>query len=257
MDLKLINTLSESRLFRNKKIAQAMNVNDAADLTFVHLMLLNIFNYDYEFAPLANEYASKTIAYNNFNYHRISGTDLYVTLNRLMGRDQEYEDEAEQIAIERINLRMPDLRVYLNHIAKNKLDTNVERRYLLKFERDLNIQDSLLRSSRRLVSDWDSLTHSQKALVVTRLVQFITRRARMSDLAKPLFQLQKRRSFGVDDSKDKKKAGWKKAIIPAAAIATAAILMKKSGTPGDKWDTSRLRKRKTLGSKIPPRARKS
>lgn len=228
MDLKFINTLSESRMFRTKKTAQEVNVNDAADFAFAQLMILNVFNYDYEFAALANEYASRTIAYNNFSYHRISGTDLYVALNRLMGRDQSYEDEEDSIAIDRVNLHMQDLRRYLMSISNNKLDGPLEKRLLLKVERDLNIQDSLLRSTRRLVGDWEKLTHNQKSLVITRLVQFINRKAKLSDLRAPLLKLQQRRSFKVDDSKDKKKSSWKKAIVPAGLGIGAALMIKKN-----------------------------
>ena len=41
-DLKLVNTLSESRLFRTKKMANDVNIDDAADLVFCHFLVLNI-----------------------------------------------------------------------------------------------------------------------------------------------------------------------------------------------------------------------
>ena len=37
-DLKLVNTLSESRLFRTKKMANDVNIDDAADLVFVNFL---------------------------------------------------------------------------------------------------------------------------------------------------------------------------------------------------------------------------
>lgn len=41
--LRLVNTLSESRLFRTKKMTSDVNINDAADIVFVHFHILNIF----------------------------------------------------------------------------------------------------------------------------------------------------------------------------------------------------------------------
>ena len=246
MELKFINTLSESRMFRTKKNALLLPIDAAANLAFVNLMILNIFNYDYEFASLAGDYASRTKAYNNFDYHRISGTDLYISLNRLMGKDQTYDNDSDTIAIERVNIRIADIRTYLNNIASNKTNASSESRYLLKFEKDLNIQDSLLRSCQRLVGNWENLSHSQKALVVTRLDQFLRNSARMSDLTGPLGVLKSRRSFDVDDSKDKKKKSWKSWTIPAAAVAAAITYGVKSRRP-----SLQSRVKRTDHAKIP------
>ena len=46
--LQLVHELTESRLFRNKKIASEVNLDDAAEISFMYLMLLNIFNKDYD-----------------------------------------------------------------------------------------------------------------------------------------------------------------------------------------------------------------
>ena len=97
--LKLVNTLSESRLFRTKKMAGDVNIDDAAELVFVHFLILNIFNKDYDFAPLAGDIASRTMVYRNFDYFRTNGTDMYMALNRLMGKDNDIGDnEKDEIA---------------------------------------------------------------------------------------------------------------------------------------------------------------
>ena len=96
---KLINTLSESRLFRTKKMAGDVNIDDAAELVFVHFLILNIFNKDYDFAPLANDIAKRTMVYRNFDYFRTNGTDMYMAFNRLMGKDNDIGDnEKDEIA---------------------------------------------------------------------------------------------------------------------------------------------------------------
>ena len=96
-NLQLVHELTESRLFRNKKVASTVNLDDAAELAFVQLMMLNIFNKDYDFSPLAREYAGRTVAYRNFDTFRTSGTDLYIALNRIMGKDQSYGTEKDLI----------------------------------------------------------------------------------------------------------------------------------------------------------------
>ena len=45
--LQLVNTLTESRLFRTKQNMNSLNVSDAGELTFAYLMQLNMMNKDY------------------------------------------------------------------------------------------------------------------------------------------------------------------------------------------------------------------
>jgi hypothetical protein len=226
--LKLINTLSESRLFRTKKMASDVNINDAADLVFVHFLLLNIFNKDYDFAPLAGDIAKRTMSYRNFDYFRTNGTDLYMALNRLMGKDNDIgDDEKDSIAKERISIKKPDILRFLVHYSNNRVDTSFEQRMLLRFQGQLNIQDGMLKSVRRLVGDWDNLSQNQKALVVTRLVQWMRRKARLAEILPALLKLQKRGNYNVDDEKDTKKKMWDKPIVKAAAAVGAYVGMKK------------------------------
>ena len=102
--LQLVNTLSESRLFRTKRMANDVNIDDAAELVFVHFLVLNIFNKDYDFAPLANDIAKRTMVFRNFDYFRTNGTDMYMALNRLMGKDNDIgDDEKDAIFLSRIS----------------------------------------------------------------------------------------------------------------------------------------------------------
>ena len=222
---KLINTLSESRLFRTKKMANDVNINDAADLVFVHFLILNIFNKDYDFAPLAGDIAKRTMVYRNFDYFRTNGTDMYMALNRLMGKDNDIGDnEKDEIAKGRLSLQKADILRFLLHYSTNKSDASFESRYLLRYQRNLNIQDGMLKSIRRLVGDWDNLSQNQKALVVTRLVQYMRRKARLAEIMPALLKLQKRGNYMHKDSKTAKetvKSIWDKPIVKAAGAYAA------------------------------------
>lgn len=220
--LQLVHELTESRLFRNKKIAGNVNLDDAAELAFVQLMMLNVFNKDYDFAPLAREYASRTMAFRNFDAFRTSGTDLYIALNRIMGKDQKSLSDKDKIASSRINPNKGDLIRYLDNIAKSKSNPDFEKRMLLRFEKQFNIQNSLLKSLRRLASDWENLNQNQRSLVVTRMSQYMRQKAMRSELTPALLKFQKRGNFIIDDTKDKKKSIWSRPIVKAA-VAVAGI----------------------------------
>tara|TARA_R110002167_G_scaffold21340_1_gene77730 strand:+ start:175 stop:951 length:777 start_codon:yes stop_codon:yes gene_type:complete len=216
--VQFVNTLSESRLFRTKKMANDVNINDAADIVFVHFLILNIFNKDYDFAPLAGDIASRTMVYRNFDYFRTNGTDMYMALNRLMGKDNDIgDDEKDDIAKGRLSLQKADILRFLLHYSNNRSDTSFEQRYLLRYQKNLNVQDGMLKSVRRLVGDWDNLSQNQKALVVTRLVQWMRRKARLAEIMPALLKLQKRGNYVVDDSGDKKKKMWNKPVVKVAA----------------------------------------
>lgn len=231
-ELKLINTLTESRLFRTKQNMDSLNVSDAGELAFAYLMQLNMFNKDYEFAPLAKEYATRTIAYRNFDYFRTSATDLYATLHRLMGKGIEYTDPRDQIAHGRINLKKQDLLRYLQHIGAGKSDAGFEQRMLLRFQRDLNVQDGMLKSMRRLIGDWDNLNQNQKALVTTRMMQYTRAKAMRSELMPALKSFQKRGNYMYKDDKSTKsivKSIWDKPITKIAALGGAMYAANKAG----------------------------
>ncbi|MDA9993073.1 hypothetical protein N9E09_00220 [bacterium] len=217
MNLKLLNELSESRLFRTKNIAASVDLDDAANLAFMYLMVLNIFNKDYDYSPLASEYAARSITFRNFDTFRTSGTDLYISLNRLMGKDQKYTNDKDIIAKKRISPNKTDILQYLTHIGNNKSNSAYEQKMLLRFQRQFNIQDSMLKSMRRLVGDWENLNQNQRSLLVTRSVQFMRSKAPRSEMMKPLMSFQKRGNYIVNDKNDKKKKIWNKPIVKAAA----------------------------------------
>lgn len=250
--LKLIPDLTESRLFRTRQNQSKLNVDDAAELTFAYFMILNMFNKDYEFAPLAKDYANRTMQYRNFDYFRMSGTDLYATLNRMMGKQQDLDDERDKIAMSRINIKRQDVLRYLNHIGSSKSDAGFEQRMLLRFQRDLNIQDSMLRSMRRLVADWDNLNQNQKALVTTRMMQYTRAKAMRSELMPALKSFQKRGNYIVNDEKDTKKSIWNNPITKTAAAAAVIYGARKAGKALGKttYQTGR-----TLGNKYQNRGK--
>jgi len=245
---QLINELTESRLFRNKKIAGDVNLDDAAELAFVQLMMLNVFNKDYDFAPLAREYASRTSAFRNFDTFRTSGTDLYIALNRIMGKDQSFATDKDKIAASRLSPNRSDIIRYLEHIGSSKSNPDFEKRMLLRFEKQFNIQNSLLKSMRRLAADWDNLNQNQKALVVTRMSQYMRKKAFRSELTPALLKFQKRGNYVVNDKGDAKKKVWDRPIVKAAA-AVGAIYG--AGKLGKYLSKSTYQTDRNLGKRYP------
>jgi hypothetical protein len=87
----------------------------------------------------------------------------------------------------------------------------------------------MLKSVRRLVGDWDNLSQNQRALVVTRLVQWFRRKARLAEILPALLKLQKRGNYSVDDKKDDKKKMWDNPIVQTGAFIAAHQAGKAAG----------------------------
>ena len=103
---------------------------------------------------------------------------------------------------------------------------------MLRYQKNLNVQDGVLKSVRRLVGDWDNLSQNQRALVVTRLVQWFRRKARLAEIFPALLKLQKRGNYVHKDSnkaKDTIQKIWDKPIVKAAAGAAGMYGAWKAG----------------------------
>ena len=120
----------------------------------------------------------------------------------------------------------------------------------MRFERQLNVQDGMLKSLRRLAADWDNLNQNQRALVVTRIAQYMRKKAMRSELTPALLKFQKRGNYVVDDKEDKKKKIWDRPIVKAAVAVGAIYGAGKLGTQAGKTSYQQDRK---LGRKFQSR----
>lgn len=242
---QFIDQLSESQLFRTKKNAMSQTVPDAAELVFVNMLLLAMFNNDYDFAPLSMRYADRTMMYSNFNNYRMNATDMYIGLNRLLGTDQEYEGK-DEIAFNKIHLKHLDIKRFLAHIEKGNKDDALMNQLLLKFQRDLNIQNSLLRSLRRMVADWDNLSESQRSTTITKLEQFMRANMKRADLAPALDAFKK--NGGYSSVEDKKGTNNLAKLATGAAVGYGLYRLGKANR-----DTSYSKAGSEIAQKYPSR----
>jgi hypothetical protein len=108
----------------------------------------------------------------------------------------------------------------------------------------------MLKSLRRLAADWDNLNQNQRALVVTRMAQYMRKKAMRSELTPALLKFQKRGNYVVDDKKDSKKKIWDRPIVKAAVAVGAIYGAGKIGTQLGKTSYQQDRK---LGRKFQSR----
>jgi hypothetical protein len=235
-DLQAWDLLIESKQYRSTASTGRMNLRNVSDFAFLDMIALFILNHEYESAPIASTYADKTISYRNFIKPRLSGTDLYVSLNILSNPNSAFSQrihqnpEADAILRSKLNINLPTMKRYLDLVADSKISTEDASTLFLRMEKQLNITDSKLKSIRRLAQDWPNLNSMQRELVVTRMLQFYHRYARQSEMAVFLDDLAKTHGYQINPHSEQdaeltnlgygvsKKKGWIANIAPLAAL---------------------------------------
>lgn len=181
--------LVESRQYRSSGSTGALNLRNVADFAFLDLISLFILNNEYETAPVSKRYAGKTIGFRNFARARLSGTDLYTSLNILTNPDSVFSKKIKQnpekdsVLRSRVTPNNQALKRYLDLLADGKMSREDAAVLLLRFEKQFNITDSKLKSIRRLAQDWSALNDMQKELLLTRMLQYYRKFAKRSELA--------------------------------------------------------------------------
>jgi hypothetical protein len=242
-DLQAWDLMVESRQYRASG-ARNLNLRNVADFAFLDLLTLFILHSEYETAPIAAKYADSTMSYRNFAKARLSGTDLYVSMNILSDPTSVFSHkimqnaDADAILRGKLKLNLPTVKRYLDMLADGSMTKDDAATLFLRLEKQLNITDSKLRSIRRLVQDWPVLNTMQRELAATKMLQYYKKFAKRSEMSVFLNDLAQGKGYemrgGVDaelanlgytghshDHKDKDDHSWSKIasnLMPAAGF---------------------------------------
>ena len=229
--------LVESRQYRSN--LANINLRNVSDFAFLDMISLFILQNEYETAAISKNYADKTIGYRNFLRPRLSGTDLYTSLNILANPESVFSKkihqnpEADALLRTKLKVHTPTVKRYLDLLADGNLRSEDAAVLLLRLEKQLNITDSKLKSIRRLAQDWSSINDMQKELVVARMLQYYHRFAKRSELATFLEDMGKSKGYKLNAPIDAElanlgygakvepepgKKGWLATLAPAAGL---------------------------------------
>jgi len=229
-DFEQSDLLIESRQYRSTAGRRSLDLRKVADFAFVDMLSLYILSHEYETAPVSANYAEKTISYRNFTRPRLSGTDLYVSLNILadpkgyFGQSIGQNPDADEILASKLRFNLPTIKRYLELLGDHQLRRDDAATLLLRLERQLVIKDSKLKSMRRLAQDWEGLNSMQKQILVTRMLQFYKRTAKRSELSVFLEDMGKTKGYIMSGGIDAEltNLGYKSAFASAVAGALPA-----------------------------------
>ena len=216
MDLQLINTLCESRIFRNKADLTKYTKRQKQDLYYAVLLSTIALALDNKTTQFARQYASAAAAFSNFDFFRVSANDLYVLT---------YLAQNELNGIQKRD-KMKVLRLYKG-LGRGNVDRSFLQQFLLRIERSLFITDTRLRNARRAIVNWGSVTPPVRKQTITQLYRFIHVRAKLAEVLPYLKVLLGCKPGGFG------KGSALKDIAAAAAGGLAGLALGYRGAKGD------------------------
>ena len=200
--------LTESSLLQNLTSAKRYSAKDVADFIFLYLITLHILRCEFETAPIAKQYAARTLSAGNWDHIRLSSTDLYQLLNILITKSAAWSSQlknkaASDVMLADVHLNEARVLKFLRSI-QGRFDSRASAQMLLKFEYELKINITNYKSIRRIVGDWQEshVDTEAKSLAVTRLLQALRHRATKGDLNRPLEMLAKQQKLEITNACD-------------------------------------------------------
>ena len=184
--LEFMQTLGEARMFRSKTQIAKEGARNTSDHLFASLMSLYTMSQDYNYAPVAKEYARRTMQLGNFNNPSPGGSDLYQTIFTLKRHNELFGRERDAMLMDKIRVDEPRIKKFINQVRRNAVTPQQAQAFFFKLEKDLKIQDPKLKATRRLVQNWGNLSTQQRLLAGNQLSRYFKMFARRSDLA-PLY----------------------------------------------------------------------
>lgn len=222
--LQFIQGLGEARMFTTRSQIKKQGARVVADHLFVSLLSLYAMSNDFKYAPVATEYAKRTMANGGFNQAHPGGTDLYQTLYTIKKPGGILDGDADKMLLDKINMNDLKIKKFLRDVQSGKVNAGEAQSFFYRLERDLAIQDPKLKAARRLTQNWTTLSTQQQQLVVTQLSRYFKMNARRSDLHGVFNNFAKDSGLEVDQSKMKQIG--KRVARGAAAFAAGYALGK-------------------------------
>ena len=241
MELQLLDTLTESQLYRASGMGKSLKSDSVAQLLFLNTLAVTLMAQDKAQHNYAKQYAKKTTSYGNYLLFRNAATDLYTLAHHVRfphskslklqdnNKGQDYLDA----------LRFDDKMHFkmMQRITRGERNLiNTLKPYLMRLENQLKVP-TRLRSLRREITDWSTLSQSQREKTVGKLYDEMRRIGKTGELMRSVGTMNSYRQF-----KDPEKTGvLKRAATTAAGAYAGAALGKKIATKLDK-DTDKYSK---------------
>ena len=234
MELELVDTLTESYLYRSNSMGKSFKSDSVAQLLFLNTLALTLMMQDKTQYNYAKQYAKKTTGYGNYLLFRNAGTDLYTLAHHVrFPHSKSLKLQDNKKGEDYLSALRFDDKTHFKMIRRigggERNLINTLKPYLMRLETQLKVP-SRLRTLRREITDWSTLSQSQREKAVGRLYSEMRRIGKTGELMRSVGTMNSYRQFD-----DPEKSGvLKRAATTAAGAYAGAALGKKIATKLDK-----------------------
>lgn len=234
MELELIDTLTESQLYRSNGMGKAFKSDSVGHLLYLNTLALVLMIQDKAQHNFAKEYAKRTTQYGNYLLFRNVATDLYTLAHHVrFPNSKKLKLQDNKKGEDYLSALRFDDKTHLDMMRKlSRGDSNIIQKitpYLMRLERQLRVPDRL-KTLRREITEWSSLSQSKRERTVAKLYNEMRRIGKTGELLRPVGSMTKYKVFDEPD----KPGVLKRAAVAGAGAVAGAALGKKIATKLDK-----------------------
>jgi hypothetical protein len=229
MDLQLLDTLTESQLYRSNAMGKALKSDSVAQLLFLNTLALTLMIQDRAQFKFAKEYASKTTNYGNYLMFRNAATDLYTLAHHVKypnSKSLKLQDNKK--GEDYLNSLRFDDKTHWKMIQRisrgDKNLINILNPYLMRLETQLRVP-TRLKSLRREITDWSSMSQNKRERTVAKLYDEMRRTGKTGELLRSIGTMNSYKQFDNPE----KSSVLKRAATTIAGAAAGAALGSKAG----------------------------
>ena len=188
--MKILNHLSESKMFRSKSAIERITARQAADLFHMHICALLILRESPQTAQWSKDYARRTLHSGSFTEWRSNSTDLGILGWSLISDDVDFRLASTSSRLkERLTIDEANMIRWLKSINSGSIDMGLTKKIFSRIDLACRIEDESLRAIRRLSQDWSDLDTEEASLTITRLLQLFRAHGPQSELLPELEKL--------------------------------------------------------------------
>jgi len=229
MDLQLLDTLTESQLYRSNAMGKALKSDSVAQLLFLNTLALTLMIQDRAQSKFAKQYASKTTSYGNYLMFRNAATDLYTLAHHVKYPDSKslklQDNKKGKDYLDTLKFDDKTHWKMMQRIARDDRNLiNILKPYLMRLETQLRVP-TRLKSLRREITDWSSMSQNKRERAVAKLYDEMRRTGKTGELLRSIGTMNSYKQFDNPENS----GALKRAAATIAGASAGAALGSKAG----------------------------
>ena len=229
MDLQLLDTLTESQLYRSNAMGKSLKSDSIAQLLFLNTLALTLMIQDRAQSKFAKEYASKTTSYGNYLMFRNAATDLYTLAHHVKYPDSKslklQDNKKGKDYLDTLKFDDKTHWKMMQRIARDDRNLiNILKPYLMRLETQLRVP-TRLKSLRREITDWSSMSQNKRERAVAKLYDEMRRTGKTGELLRSIGTMKSYKQFDNPENS----GALKRAAATIAGASAGAALGSKAG----------------------------